>query len=142
MNHQVTGQTFDDHDNRPEVDEPLLCNYCDQKFDGEQLEMTFYNGKPCGFACPECLTEIKKSEKMEKMTFETEYALQEFDAVKNEHFKEDGKCWEGNHPGDHHYIMEQMFSLINQLQTEIETKEEQFESINKRNIKAIKNCNQ
>ena len=65
MNHQITGQTLDEHIDRPEIDEPLLCNYCDQKFDGEQLEMTFYNGKPCGFACPECLTEVKKSEKME-----------------------------------------------------------------------------
>lgn len=65
-NHLVTGQTFDDHDNRPEIDEPLRCNYCDELFDGNQLKPTYYfdrlrKDKFAGLACPECKIELKNS---------------------------------------------------------------------------------
>lgn len=56
--------TFDDHLNslKEIYNEPLHCNYCDGKFDPEQLKPTYYLEKYCGDACPECLTELKKGE--------------------------------------------------------------------------------
>jgi len=55
-----------------------------------------------------------------KMTFETAYQLQEFEAIMHEHFARDGKCWEGHHPANHARIMEQMYKLIYQLKDEVD----------------------
>jgi len=57
-----------------------------------------------------------KEEQLKKATYEAEYQLQEFRDVQKEHFDEDGKCWTGNHPANHIYIMEQMLNLINILE--------------------------
>lgn len=69
-NHQLS-QTFDDHDNRPEIDEPLRCNYCDELFDGKQLKPTYYKDrlrkdKYAGLACPECIIELN-NEKIKEL---------------------------------------------------------------------------
>lgn len=54
-----------------------------------------------------------------KMTFETEYQLQQFEEIKSEYFTSDGECWKGHHPANHIRIMEQMHKLIYQLVSEI-----------------------
>ena len=52
-----------------------------------------------------------------QLSFETEYHLEEFRRIQSEYFDENGKCYTGIHLSTN--IMEQMLSLINQLETEL-----------------------
>lgn len=75
MIHTNQRPTFDDHLKtlREIYTDPLTCNYCGEMFDDEQLEPTYYKEKFTGLACPECLTELKKSNEMETSAIEKEW---------------------------------------------------------------------
>lgn len=51
------------------------------------------------------------------MTFETEYLLQEFRDIQDQHFDDDGKAFTGTYVSTG--IMERMLNLINQLEKEL-----------------------
>jgi hypothetical protein len=54
------------------------------------------------------------------MTFETQYQLEQFREIQDQYFDENNELWRGLiRVGDLHRIMEQMLTLINQLEIEI-----------------------
>lgn len=56
-------------------------------------------------------------EESKEISFETEYHLEEFRKIQSEYFDENGKCYIGIHLSGN--IMEQMLTLINQLEKEL-----------------------
>lgn len=60
-------------------------------------------------------------EERTELSFETEYHLEEFRRIQSEYFDENGKCYSGIRLSEN--IMEQMLSLINQLETELKSKQ-------------------
>ena len=62
---------------------------------------------------------MEKTRERQNIEFETDYQLQEFRTIQSEHFKANNECWEGNHPANHTFIMEQMLKIINQMEQEL-----------------------